>query len=33
LFTAVPAAFEKEICETYFGHKRYSSFLRVSLVE
>jgi hypothetical protein len=28
LFTAVPAAFEKEICETYFGHKRYSSFLR-----
>ena len=23
-----PALFEKEICPTYFGHKRYSSFLR-----
>lgn len=24
----VPAMFEKEVCELYFGHKRYSSFLR-----
>jgi len=24
----VPAMFEKHVCPTYFGHKRYSSFLR-----
>jgi hypothetical protein len=24
----VPVAFEREICQTFFGHKRYSSFLR-----
>lgn len=24
----VPVMFEKKICEKYFGHKRYSSFLR-----
>lgn len=24
----VPAMFEKLVCPTYFGHKRYSSFLR-----
>ncbi|GAX17872.1 hypothetical protein FisN_18Hh076 [Fistulifera solaris] len=24
----VPLAFERQVCEEYFGHKRYSSFLR-----